>query len=105
VMSAPGAQDAAVRVVVLPTQPDSAPVVNDMTVAGGTTTVLDLASLTTDPAPGVVVIPDGGGPLFAAWSLNEVMQDSSDLTELVLQTPIRTLLRPPVRLDPAAGLP
>ncbi len=72
---------------------------------GGTTSVLDLASLTTDPAPGVVVIPEGGGPLFAAWSLDEVMQDSTDVTELVLQTPIRTLLRPPVRFDPAAGLP
>ena len=105
VMSAPGAQDASVRVVVLPTQSDSAPVVNNMTVPGGTTTVLDIASLTTDPAPGVVVIPEGGGPLFAAWSLDEVMQDSTDVTELVLQTPVRTLLRPPVRVDPAAGLP
>ncbi len=104
-LSAPGADDATVRVVVLPTQPDSAPVVNDMTVAGGTTTVLDLASLTTDPAPGVVVIPEGGGALYAAWSLTEVVQDSTDLTELVLQTPTRTLLRPPVQFDPAAGLP
>jgi hypothetical protein len=105
VMSAPGAADAAVRVVVLPSLPGSAPVVNDMTVPGGTTTVLDVASLTTDPAPGVVVIPEGGGPLYAAWSLTEVMQDSTDLTELVLQTPTRTLLRPPVHFDPAAGLP
>jgi hypothetical protein len=104
VMSAPG-DDAAVRVVVLPTLASSPPVVNDMTVPGGTTTVLDLASLTTDPAPGVVVIPEGGGPLYAAWSLKEAVQDSSDLTELVLQTPTRTLLRPPVRFDPAAGLP
>jgi Family of unknown function (DUF5719) len=104
VMSVPGAVDATVRVVVLPTQADSPPVVNDMTVPGGTTTVLDVASLTTDPAPGVVVIPEGGGPLYAAWSLSEVVQDSSDLTELVLQTPTRTLLRPPVHLDPAAGL-
>jgi hypothetical protein len=91
--------------VVLPTQADSPPVVNDMTVPGGTTTVLDVASLTTDPAPGVVVIPEGGGPLYAAWSLTETVQDSGDLTELVLQTPIRTLLRPPVRFDPGAGLP
>jgi uncharacterized protein DUF5719 len=104
VMSAPGA-DAAVHVVVLPTLPDSPPVVNDMTVPGGTTTVLDIASLTTDPAPAVEVIPEGGGPLYAAWSLTEVMQGSTDLTELVLQTPTRTLLRPPVRFDPAAGLP
>ena len=105
VMSAPGAADAAVRVVVLPTQPDLAPIVNNMTVPGGTTTVLDLASLTTDPAPGVVVIPEGGGPVYAAWSLNEVIGSSSDLTELALQTPVRTLLRPPVQFDPAAGLP
>jgi hypothetical protein len=53
----------------------------------------------------VVVIPEGGGPLYAAWSLTEVMHDSTDLTELALQTPTRTLLRPPVRFDPAAGLP
>jgi hypothetical protein len=105
VMSAPGAADAAVRVVVLPSQLGSPPVVNDMTVPSGTTTVLDIASLTTDPAPGVVVIPEGGGPLYAAWSLTETVQDSSDLTELVLQTPTRTLLRPPVQFDPAAGLP
>lgn len=105
VMSTPGAVDAAVRVVVLPSNASSAPVVNDMTVSGGTTTVLDVASLTTDPAPAVVVIPEGGGALYAAWSLTEVTQDSSDLTELVLQTPTRTLLRPPVRFDPAAGLP
>jgi len=102
-LSAPGA-DAAVRVVVLPTQPDSAPEVIDRTVPGGTTTVLDLASLTTDPAPGVVVVPSGGGPLFAAWSLREVMQGSTDVTELLMQTPTRTLLRPPVQFDPAAGL-
>ena len=105
VLSAPSTADAAVRVVVLPTQPDSPPVSNDMTVPGGTTTVLDLASLTTDPAPGVVVIPEGGGPLYAAWSLTEMLQDGTDLTELVLQTPTRTLLRPPVQFDPAAGLP
>jgi hypothetical protein len=105
VLSAPGADDSAVRVVVLPTQPDSQPVVNDMTVPGGTTTVLDVASLTSDPAPAVVVIPEGGGALYAAWSLTEVLQASTDLTELVLQTPTRTLLRPPVRFDPAAGLP
>jgi len=104
VMSAPG-DDAPVRVVLLPSLPDSPPVVNDMTVPGGTTTVLDLAVLTTDPAPAVLLMPEGGGPLYAAWSLQENGADSSDLTELVLRTPVRSLPRPPARFDPAAGLP
>ncbi len=91
--------------MILPSVVDSPEVVNDMTVTGGTTTVLDLAVLTTDPAPAVVVIPDGGGPLYAAWSLQENGTDSSDLTELVLHTPVRSLSRAPARFDPAAGLP
>jgi Family of unknown function (DUF5719) len=104
VMSAPG-DDASVRIVILPSVVDSPEVVNDMTVPGGTTTVLDLAVLTTDSAPAVVVIPEGGGPLYAAWSLQENGADSSDLTELVLHTPVRSLSRAPARFDPAAGLP
>jgi hypothetical protein len=104
VMSAPG-DDAPVRIVILPSVAGSAPVVNDMTVVGGTTTELDLAVLTTDPAPAVEVIPEGGGPLYAAWSLQENGTDSSALTELVLRTPVRSLPRAPARFDPAAGLP
>jgi hypothetical protein len=104
VLSAPG-DDAPVEVVILPSLKDSPPVVNDTTVLGGTTKVLDLAALTTDPAPAVVVIPQGGGPLYAAWSLEEVGANSSGLTELVLQTPVRSLPRAPARFDPAAGLP
>jgi hypothetical protein len=104
VMSAPG-DDAPVRVVILPSVAGSPPVVNDMTVPGGTTTELDLAVLTTDPAPAVEVIPEGGGPLYAVWSLQENGADSSALTELVLRTPVRSLPRAPARFDPAAGLP
>ena len=104
VLSAPG-DDAPVEVVILPSLKDSPPVVNDTTVLGGTTKVLDLAALTTDPAPAVVVMPQGGGPLYAAWSLEEVGANSSGLTELVLQTPVRSLPRAPARFDPAAGLP
>ena len=104
VMSAPG-DDAQVRIVILPSALDAAQVVKDITVSGGTTTVLDLAMLTTDPAPAVVAIPEGGGQLYAACALQENGADSSDLTELVLQRPVRTLGRPPARFDPAAGLP
>jgi uncharacterized protein DUF5719 len=104
VLSAPS-DDAPVEVVILPSLTDAPPIVNDTTVPGGTTKVLDLATLTTDPAPAVVVIPQGGGPLYAAWSLQEIGANSSGLTELVLQTPVRSLPRAPARFDPAAGLP
>ncbi|HTC69179.1 MAG TPA: DUF5719 family protein [Acidothermaceae bacterium] len=104
VLSAPS-DDAPVEVVLLPSLTDAPPIVNDTTVPGGTTKVLDLATLTTDPAPAVVVIPQGGGPLYAAWSLQEIGASSSGLTELVLQTPVRSLPRAPARFDPAAGLP
>jgi len=124
-LSATGA-DAQVVVSILPTDPGSIRADNPITVAGGTTTVLDLATLTSDPAPGVVVTPAGGGPVYAAWSLAEMSVGSNGatsavtnaasgaappadvgtgaITELVLATPVRSLVRPPARFDPAVGV-
>jgi hypothetical protein len=104
VLSAP-AGDAQVTVSVLPSLPASTPLLSPVTVSAGTTAVFDLGALTSDPAPAVVVTPDGGGPVYAAWSLQESLKDTSAITELVLRTPVRSLLRPPARFDPATGLP
>ncbi|MDQ1495032.1 MAG: hypothetical protein QOG69_1515 [Actinomycetota bacterium] len=104
-LTASGQQDANVIVEALPGVPASSPLRSPLTIPAGTTMVFDLGSMTADPAPGVVVTPEPGGPVYAAWSLQETGKDSSDLTELVMQTPPRIRLRPPSHFDPAVGLP
>jgi Family of unknown function (DUF5719) len=123
VLSAPGA-DAQVIVSILPTALGSTRTENPVTVPGGTTMVLDLSTLTGDAAPGVVVTPLSRGPVYAAWSLEETSSNGASsavtnavssaaptveagtgaIAELVLATPVRSLLRPPARFDPAVGV-
>ena len=123
VLSAPGA-DAQIVVSILPTTVGSTRTENPVTVPGGTTMVLDISTLTGDAAPGVVVTPVSGGPVYAAWSLEEMSSNGASsavtnavssaaptveagtgaITELVLATPVRSLLRPPARFDPAVGV-
>jgi hypothetical protein len=123
VLSAPGV-DAQIVVSILPTTPGSTRTENPVAVPGGTTVVLDISTLTGDAAPGVVVTPVSGGPVYAAWVLEEMSSNGASsavtnavssaaptveagtgaITELVLATPVRSLLRPPARFDPAVGL-
>jgi hypothetical protein len=103
VLSAPG-DDASVTLTILPSVAGSSPVQSPVVIAGGTTVVIDIGSVAPDPAPAVAITPDGGGPVFAAWSLSETSDTTADLTELVLRTPVRSLLSPPVRFDPAVGV-
>ena len=103
VLSAPG-DDASVSLTILPSAAGSSPVDSPVTIPGGTTVVVDVGALTPDPAPAVVIAPGPGGPVFAAWSLTETSDTTADLTELVLRTPVRSLVAPPVRFDPAVGV-
>lgn len=95
--------DAHVDVTVLPSS--GAPSEHPLTVPGGTTTLLDLKSITSDPAPGVVVTPQGGGAVFAAWSLQEVGPANADIAEIPLRAPIRSLQRAPAHANLDAALP
>jgi hypothetical protein len=74
-------------------------------VPGGTTLVLDLRSLSSDVAPGVALSPQGGGPLFAAWVLQETSKTTADLTALSLWGRQTSLSRPGVSANLMAGLP
>ena len=104
VLSAPGA-DAQLTVTVLPSTAGAPAVPHPITVLGGTTTTVDLGSLSKDPAPAVIVTPGTGGPLFAGWTLQETDSQSADLAAFPLRSPLRSLDRPPVTADLAAGLP
>jgi Family of unknown function (DUF5719) len=101
-LSAPD-DDAHLTVTVLPSAASSSPLVSPLTVPGGTTLTLDLAALSSDPAPAVEITPDAGGSLYAAWTLRET-PSSTDLTSFPLRSPVTTLTRPPVATNPLAGL-
>jgi hypothetical protein len=102
-LTAPDA-DAQVRLTVVPSA-SASPLVSPLTVPGGTTTTVDLGSLTRDPAPAVEVTPVGGGPVYAAWVLQEASKTTADITMFPLRSPPQSLLRPPVLTNPFAGLP
>lgn len=103
-LSAPD-DDAQLTLTVLPSALSSSPLVSPLIVPGGTTLTLDLASLSSDSSPAIEVTPDGGGPVYAAWSLQESSKTSGDLTSFPLRSPVTSLQRPPVRTDLLAGLP
>ena len=103
-LSAPD-DDAHLTLTVLPSIASSSPLVSPLTVPAGTTLTLDLASLSSDPSPAVEVTPDDGGPVYAAWTLQEVGKTSSDITSFPVRNPVTSLQRPPVKSDLLAGLP
>jgi hypothetical protein len=103
-LTAPDA-DANVTVALLPSDPGSSPLVSPVTVPAGTTMQLELGAIGSDPAPGVVVTPNGGGPVYAAWLLQESGKGTSDFTSLPLRTPVRSLLQPAAQANLVAGLP
>jgi hypothetical protein len=104
VLSAP-AEDAHVEVTLLPSTASAPPVQSSLDVPGGTTTTLDVSSLSKDPAPAVTLTPGAGGPVYAAWTLLESDADSAGLAAFPLRSPVRSLDRPPVTADLLAGLP
>ncbi|ABK52235.1 hypothetical protein Acel_0461 [Acidothermus cellulolyticus 11B] len=73
-------------------------------VPAGTTKVVDLGSITKDIAPGVDVVATGG-PVYAAWVLEESGHAGGGISAMPLRTPDRLLTRPPVVPDLTAGLP
>jgi hypothetical protein len=103
-LSAPDA-DAHLNLTLLASAAASAPVVRPLTVPAGTTLTVDLASLSHDPAPAVELEPQGGGPVFAAWTLEEHNPAGADLTSFPLRSVPQTLQRPPATFDLQAGLP
>jgi hypothetical protein len=98
-------EDAHLQLTLVPSAADAGPVVSPLTVPGGTTLVLDLRSLSSDVAPGVALSPQGGGPLFAAWVLQETSKTTADLTALSLWGRQTSLSRPGVSANLMAGLP
>jgi hypothetical protein len=103
-LTAPDA-DAHVQLALAPSAADAGPLVSPLTVPGGTTMVLDLRSLSSDVAPGVALLPQGGGPLFAAWVLQETSKNTADLTATSLWGRQTSLSRPAVSANLMAGLP
>jgi hypothetical protein len=103
VLSAPG-DDTSVSLTILPSAAASSPADSQVAIPGGTTVIVDLGALGPDPAPAVVINPGAGGPVFAAWALTETTDTTADLTEFVVRTPVRSLVAPPVRFDPAVGV-
>ena len=103
-LTAPGA-DAHVQLTLVPSSADAGPVVSPVTVPGGTSVVVDLRSISQDQAPGVALAPQPGGPLFAAWVLQEATKHTADLTSFSLWGQPTSLSRPPVSANLMAGLP
>ncbi|MGH8890787.1 MAG: DUF5719 family protein [Acidothermaceae bacterium] len=103
-LSAPD-DDAQLTLTLLPSSASSSPLVSPLTVPGGTTLTLDLASLSNDPSPAIELNPERGGPVYAAWTLQEVGKTSTDLTSFPVRNPVSSLERPPVKSDLVAGLP
>lgn len=104
VLTAPD-NDAHVQLTVAPSSADAGPVVSPVTVAGGTTVVIDLRSISSDVAPAVQLTPEPGGPLFAAWVLQEASKTTADITSFPLWGVQTSLSRPPVAANLMAGLP
>lgn len=104
VLTAP-ADDASVQLTLAPSSAEAGPVVSPVTVPGGTTVVVDLRSISSDVAPAVQLIPQPGGPLFAAWVLQETSKTTADITSFPLWGVQTSLSRPPVSANLMAGLP
>ena len=102
VLSAPDG-DAQVTLTVLPTTAGSGASTSSVDIAAGTTKQIDLASLTKDPAPGVAITASGG-PVYAAWALQEAGKTGDGLAEVPVRTPARTLVVRPAHADLTAGL-
>jgi hypothetical protein len=106
-LSAPGA-DAQLTLTQLPYTATTPPVSERVTVPGGTTVQISLATFgADDPGPGVLVSPDGGGPLFGSWLITEAgpTDSAGDITELPMRTPVRSRYQPPVQQRLTVGLP
>ena len=104
VLTAPD-DDAHVQLTLAPSSADAGPVVSPVTVPGGTTVVVDLRSISLDVAPAVQVVPQSGGPLFAAWVLQETSKTTADITSFPLWGIQTSLSRPAVSANLMAGLP
>ena len=102
-LSAPDA-DARLDVTLLGSGADSAPLTSSITVPGGTTMELDLGTLSADAAPGIELAPGDGGPVYAAFTMQETNATSTDLTSFPVRAQPRELRRPAVRADLTAGL-
>ncbi|MDQ1485042.1 MAG: hypothetical protein QOJ62_735 [Actinomycetota bacterium] len=103
-LAAPDA-DANVTVRVLPSNSASSPLVSPLSIPAGTLMVLDLGAIGSDPAPGVVVTPTGGGPVYAAWVLQEAGKGTTAFSSLPLRTPLRSLVQPAAQANLVAGFP
>jgi hypothetical protein len=106
-LSAPGS-DARLTLTELPYAPATPPVSELVTVPGGTTVQVSLATLgADDPGPGILVTPNSGGPVYGSWLITEAgaTDSAGDITELPLQTPLRSRQQPPVQQRLTAGLP
>jgi hypothetical protein len=104
VLTAPG-DDAHVQLTLAPSSADAGPVVSPVTVPGGTTVVVDLRSISSDAAPAVQLSPQSGGPLYAAWVLQETSKTTADITSFPLWGVQTSLSRPAVSANLMAGLP
>jgi hypothetical protein len=112
-LSAPGA-DAHLTLTQLPYTPTTPPISQLLTVPGGTTVQVSLATLgADDPGPGVLVTPAPGGPLYGSWLITEAgatdtagaADTAGAITEVAMRTPERSRQQPPVQQRLTAGLP
>lgn len=99
------AEDAHPTLTLIPSSPTSRQLVSPLNVAGGTTLTVDLRSLSSDPAPGISLEPGPGGPVYAAWVVQESSGGSAGITSFPLRAHLTSLQRPVVQADPMAGLP
>lgn len=98
------ADDQGLVTVVLLDPAGGAPKSQDVVVPGGTTTPVKLSGV---PAgAGIVVTPiTGSGPVQAVLLLGETRSDGSLLASVPLVSRALTVTVPPVRPDPATGIP
>ncbi len=107
VLSAPGAA-AHLTITALPYNAATSPSSQSVDIAAGTTAQISVATLDADdPAAGLVMTPDSGGPVYGSWLITEAGATGSagDITEVPLRTPARSLSQPPVQQRVTAGLP
>lgn len=103
-LTAPG-QDAELTLTLIPSANGAEQLISPLTVPGGTTAAVDLGSLSKDPAPAIEISPDDGGPVYAAWAVQESADGSFGATSFPLRAHRLSLQRPLVESNPLAGLP
>jgi hypothetical protein len=111
-LSAPG-DDAHLTLTQLPYTASTPTSTQQLTVPGGTTEQVDLATLgADDPGPGILVTPTSGGPLYGSWLITEAgltpaggTEAAGDIAEVPMRTPLRSRVQPPVQQRLTAGLP